>query len=108
MLVSRNFDTYMQALRDRELRPPVLPVDPLAPKKVYAGLPGAVSSIMPSPYTRGVSTLLNIAADGRPLTVDEYSLVIDEFTKLRNELLKKEGRLPPPTTGESSLFINWE
>lgn len=102
LLVSRNFDTYMQALQDREhIRdrgpPPV--GDPLAPKKGYAGTPGAVSSIVPSPYSREVSTLLNIAADGRPLTVDEYSLVIDEFTKLRNDLLKKEGRVPPSSTG---------
>jgi hypothetical protein len=98
LLVSRNFDTYMQALRDRELRPP-LAADPLAPKKGYPGIPGAVSSVVPSPYTREVSTLLNIAADGRPLTVDEYTLVIDEFTKLRNDLLKKEGRIPPSPAG---------
>lgn len=95
LLVSRNFDTYMQALRDRELRPPV--VDPLTPKKGYSG---GVSSVVPSPYTRAVSTLLNIAADGRPLTIDEYTLVIDEFTKIRNDLLKKEGRTPPSSTGE--------
>ena len=98
LLVSRNFDTYMQALRDRELRPP-LAADTHAPKKGYPGAPGAVSSVVPSPYTREVSTLLNIAADGRPLTVDEYTLVIDEFTKLRNDLLKKEGRVPPSSTG---------
>ena len=98
LLVSRNFDTYMQALRDRELRPPPA-ADPHAPKKGYPGAPGAVSSVVPSPYTREVSTLLNIAADGRPLTVDEYTLVIDEFTKLRNDLLKKEGRVPPSPKG---------
>jgi hypothetical protein len=103
LLVSRNFDTYMQALRDRELRPP-LAADPLAPKKGYPGIPGAVSSVVPSPYTREVSTLLNIAADGRPLTVDEYTLVIDEFTKLRNDLLKKEGRIPPSPAGRWQML----
>lgn len=100
LLVTRNFDTYMQALRDRELnrdRGPPLPYgDPYAPRKGY-GPP--MSSVVPSPYSREVSQLLNIAADGRPLTVDEFTLVIDEFTKIRNDLLKKEGRVPPSPAG---------
>lgn len=107
LLVSRNFDTYMQALRERERsrdRGPPLPGDPLAPRKGY-GIPGAVSSVVPSPYSREISQLLNIAADGRPLTVDEYTLVIDEFTKIRNDLLRKEGRVPPSPSGRCYVLV---
>lgn len=107
LLVSRNFDTYMQALRERERsrdRGPPLPGDPLAPRKGF-GIPGAVSSVVPSPYSREISQLLNIAADGRPLTVDEYTLVIDEFTKIRNDLLRKEGRVPPSPSGRCYVLV---
>lgn len=102
-LVSRNFEQYMQNLRDRERdreqEPPPVSVEPIEAGKGYGAGDPAPDPVAPVPYTPEITQLLNMAADGKSLTANQCTLLISEFTKLRDELLKKEGRPAPTASG---------
>lgn len=105
-LVSRNFEQYMQNLRDRERdreqEPPPVSVEPLEAGKGYGAGDPAPDPVAPVPYTPEITQLLNMAADGKYLTANQCTLLISEFTKLRDDLLKQEGRPAPITSGPAS------
>ena len=99
-LITRNFEEYMQALRERERlktekahNAPLDSFDPVM-KGYGAGSPPPASSA-PSLYSHEVSRLLNMAADGKLLTGKQYSQVINELCDIRDDILRKEGRDVP-------------
>ena len=97
-LVSRNFEQYMQNLRElereREQERPVS-VELLEAADGYGAGNPAPDPGAPMPNTPEIRQLLNMAADGKYLTANQCTLLINEFTRLRDELLKKEGRPAP-------------
>ena len=97
-LVSRNFEQYMQNLRElereREQERPVS-VELLEAADGYGAGNPAPDPGAPMPNTPEIRQLLNVTADDKYLTTSLCTLLINEFTRHRDELLKKEGRPPP-------------
>ena len=99
-LVSRNFEQYMQNLRElereREQERPVS-VELLEAADGYGAGNPAPDPGAPMPNTPEIRQVLNVTADDKYLTANLCTLFINDFTRRRDELLKKEGR--PPRAG---------
>jgi len=76
-LVARNFERYMQDLRERQ-----------AAERASSTTAGPAATGEPSPT---IPQLLNLLADGRQVTAEEIARVIEYLQDRRSRLLQIQG-----------------
>ena len=88
-LVSRNFETYVQELREKATATPA-PVRAVVPAP---GPPGPAKAAMSDfiPPDAQMSYLLNLLADSRQLTVEELDKVIQYLRDRRDRIIESQG-----------------
>ncbi len=111
-LIGRNFDRYMQNLRDKSgLPPPAAPIGQsraaapqVSPPNRQGGPPqsggGPTASISSSMAPASgveltIPQLLNLLADGKQLTIDELARVIEFLQELRQRMIRDQGGVDP-------------
>lgn len=111
-LIGRNFDRYMQNLREKNGLPP----GPVGPPRGAAPpmttpperpdrpvLPPSVGGANTSPATAAggggieltIPQLLNLLADGKQLTIEELGRVIEFLQELRQRMIRDQGGVDP-------------
>ncbi|XP_033117340.1 nuclear receptor coactivator 5-like isoform X2 [Anneissia japonica] len=101
-LIVKNFDSYMQALREKSkgisAEKGLGSTDPKLAK-----LPAVVSEAI---NELTMPQLLNLLADGRQLTIPELTRVISHLSNIRQKMMVLEGVAPGSVTGDASVPSN--